>query len=583
MLRKNVPPAIDTSIQKVQRAKSSPKSSTATFLTSFENTKLVAMDHAESPVSIAHSDSTKSNSTQASDLNQSRNTEKHLRSPFDKIIHVFRRSQSPPIHVAKPRFLTVQDAAGNRRVISIDGIHSEHELMEKIFSKFQLQLGTTADEFGIALVVSDQKTVLLSPAQLLRSCQFDPDISKHRFILQLIGKNSETNSLEQNSGFTGVTTWSTRPATDTIALNLDFYFPTISESDLHNTLKSMSQQSSYEDQNEKRNSNNWSSQFKRPGNSHRASVFSYLSARLSFVNDSQDAEVSPVEFQKGLDNWIQGDLIGRGSFARVYFGINPVTGQIMAVKQVEVGLIDRDSERRTRMLRASQKEVEILSRLNHMHIVKFYGSGYDYHQTVFNLFLEYLSGGTLESLLRRSGSLSIEASRHYTRQILEGLAFLHDCGIIHRDIKSANLLITSDDILKISDFGVSTLIASLNGEEKQQRMSMQGSIFWMAPEVIRRENCTTAIDIWSVGCVVLEMLTGKRPWLGYDSIQACYQIGSQICTPLDVFDQVNASKSDSSILMPGCAREFLLATFNLSPGRRPAAHELQSFRFCAAF
>jgi serine/threonine protein kinase len=137
------------------------------------------------------------------------------------------------------------------------------------------------------------------------------------------------------------------------------------------------------------------------------------------------------------------------------------------------------------------------------------------------LLLLVMSGGSLHSILSEFGSLDEEVIAVYTRQILEGLTYLHKRHIIHRDIKGANILITNTGVVKLSDFGCSK---TLNGLSTPTGAAMdasfrriKGTIPFMAPEVIRQTGHGRKSDIWSVGCVVIEMATGSMPWAQFSN------------------------------------------------------------------
>lgn len=117
----------------------------------------------------------------------------------------------------------------------------------------------------------------------------------------------------------------------------------------------------------------------------------------------------------------------------------------------------------------------------------------------------------------------------YISQVLEGLCYLHDQGVIHRDIKGANILTTKDGSVKLADFGVATKAGSLliGGNNP-----VVGSPYWMAPEVIDQSGATTASDVWSVGCVVIELLEGKPPYHFLDPMPALFRIVQDDCPPL---------------------------------------------------
>jgi serine/threonine protein kinase len=122
--------------------------------------------------------------------------------------------------------------------------------------------------------------------------------------------------------------------------------------------------------------------------------------------------------------------------------------------------------------------------------------------------LEYVEGGSLETLIKHYGCLTETLVAIYVKQMLQGLDYLHNQGVIHRDIKGANILTTKDGIVKLADFGVAT---KLTDTERNQN-SFAGTPYWVAPEVIEMSgNVTSACDIWSLGCTVYELLKGVPP------------------------------------------------------------------------
>ena len=124
--------------------------------------------------------------------------------------------------------------------------------------------------------------------------------------------------------------------------------------------------------------------------------------------------------------------------------------------------------------------------------------------------MEYVAGGSLSSLLIKFGALNESIVKLYTRQIIEGLEYLHWNGAIHRDIKGANVLVDNNGTCKLSDFGSSKNMGTSINSEKYN--SLKGTANWMAPEVIKQTGHGRYADIWSLGCTVLEMMTGKPPW-----------------------------------------------------------------------
>ena len=179
--------------------------------------------------------------------------------------------------------------------------------------------------------------------------------------------------------------------------------------------------------------------------------------------------------------------------------------------------------------------------LDHVNIVQYLGC--ERKEYSISIFLEYISGGSVGSCLRKHGKFEESVVSSLTRQTLNGLSYLHSEGILHRDLKADNILLDLDGTCKISDFGISK--RSANPYNNDITNSMQGSVFWMAPEVIRAQSqpggalsqsdgvdnvmskgYSAKVDIWSLGCVVLEMFAGRRPWSKEEAIGAIYKLGS---------------------------------------------------------
>jgi mitogen-activated protein kinase kinase kinase len=224
--------------------------------------------------------------------------------------------------------------------------------------------------------------------------------------------------------------------------------------------------------------------------------------------------------------WMKGQLIGKGTFGRVYLGMNMTTGELIAVKQVEVNpkAHGQDKERVKEMVRSLDIEIDTMQHLDHPNIVSYLGC--ERKEYSISIFLEYISGGSIGSCLRKHGKFEEPVVSSLTRQTLAGLAYLHNEGILHRDLKADNILLDIDGTSKISDFGISKKSNNIYGNDITN--SMQGSVFWMAPEVIRSQGqgYSAKVDIWSLGCVVLEMFAGRRPWSKEEAIGAIYKLGS---------------------------------------------------------
>lgn len=229
------------------------------------------------------------------------------------------------------------------------------------------------------------------------------------------------------------------------------------------------------------------------------------------------------------DSWMKGSLIGRGTFGDVYLGLNPISGELMAVKQVELPVENSATEQRKKsMVEALQREIELLRELEHENIVQYLGSQTD--DSYFSIFLEYVPGGSVAGLLSSYGAFQEPLVKSFVRQILKGLNYLHGKDIVHRDIKGANVLVDNKGGVKITDFGISKKVEEniiLQGQSATaaHRPSLQGSIYWMAPEVVKQTQYTRKADIWSLGCMVVEMFTGDHPFPEFSQMQAIFQIG----------------------------------------------------------
>ncbi|KKA30634.1 hypothetical protein TD95_005037 [Thielaviopsis punctulata] len=295
---------------------------------------------------------------------------------------------------------------------------------------------------------------------------------------------------------------------------------------------------------------------------------------------NEDGEELDEELQSFLsgeswdDNkWMKGALIGKGSFGSVYLALHAITGELLAVKQVQAptGNNSPADQRKKSMIDALKREISLLRDLKHPNIVQYLGCGTS--AEYLNIFLEYVPGGSVQTMLNSYGALPEPLVRSFVRQILTGLSYLHERDIIHRDIKGANILVDNKGTIKISDFGISKKIEAsniLNGANNaKNRPSLQGSVFWMAPEVVRQTSYTRKADIWSLGCLVVEMMTGTHPFPDCTQLQAIFKIGGSKATPTV---PENASAE---------AKEFLGKTFLIDHDQRPNADELMLSSFLA--
>ncbi|KAL8866248.1 MAG: hypothetical protein Q9174_006413, partial [Haloplaca sp. 1 TL-2023] len=265
-------------------------------------------------------------------------------------------------------------------------------------------------------------------------------------------------------------------------------------------------------------------------------------------------EQVPPDLPAGTNSFqiARGQLIGKGSYGRVYLGINLTTGELLAVKQVEVNqkIAGSDKEKMKEMVSALDQEIDTMQHLEHPNIVQYLGC--ERKEYSISIFLEYISGGSVGSCLRKHGKFEQSLVSSLTRQTLAGLAYLHQEGVLHRDLKADNILLDIDGTCKISDFGISKRTDNIYGNDITN--NMQGSVFWMAPEVIRSHGTgySAKVDIWSLGCVVLEMFAGRRPWSKDEAIGAIYKLGELNMAPPIPDDVAEGIEPEAVAFMLDC-------------------------------
>ncbi|XP_004403613.1 PREDICTED: mitogen-activated protein kinase kinase kinase 19 isoform X2 [Odobenus rosmarus divergens] len=221
--------------------------------------------------------------------------------------------------------------------------------------------------------------------------------------------------------------------------------------------------------------------------------------------------------------WTKGEILGKGAYGTVYCGLTS-QGQLIAVKQVALDTSDKlATEKEYRKL---QEEVDLLKALKHVNIVAYLGTCLE--ENIVSIFMEFVPGGSISSIINRFGPLPEMVFCKYTRQILQGVAYLHENCVVHRDIKGNNVMLMPTGIIKLIDFGCAKRLAwaGLNGTHSDMLKSMHGTPYWMAPEVISESGYGRKSDIWSIGCTVFEMATGKPPLASMDRMAAMFYIGA---------------------------------------------------------
>lgn len=250
-------------------------------------------------------------------------------------------------------------------------------------------------------------------------------------------------------------------------------------------------------------------------------------------------------------------------------------------------------------------ELRLLRNLSHRRIVQYRGIAVQ--DDMMCILLEYVAGGSLQSLVNTFGWFGENVVKIYTMQILQGLEYLHHQHVVHGDIKPANILVSDKGQIKLTDFGTGKILkrndvtqlrrnaaasASVGGSlipdsldenplfrspsmmsaggGQDESRELVGTPHWMSPEFCRNGDATFASDIWALGCVVLEMATGELPWSEHpewsNPVTAIFNIANAVCGPsLDKLRQLDGSEQ---------LLDFLCQTFLIDPHRRPSASQL---------
>uniref|UniRef100_A0A8C9UEQ7 Mitogen-activated protein kinase kinase kinase 4 n=1 Tax=Serinus canaria TaxID=9135 RepID=A0A8C9UEQ7_SERCA len=229
--------------------------------------------------------------------------------------------------------------------------------------------------------------------------------------------------------------------------------------------------------------------------------------------------VMHVGLRKVTFKWQRGNKIGEGQYGKVYTCISVDTGELMAMKEIRFQPNDHKT------IKETADELKIFEGIKHPNLVRYFGV--ELHREEMYIFMEYCDEGTLEEVSKLG--LQEHVIRLYSKQITVAINVLHEHGIVHRDIKGANIFLTSSGLIKLGDFGCSVKLKNNTQTMPGEVNSTLGTAAYMAPEVITRakgEGHGRAADIWSLGCVVIEMVTGKRPWHEYEhNFQIMYKVG----------------------------------------------------------
>ncbi|KAG2146674.1 kinase-like protein [Suillus clintonianus] len=297
---------------------------------------------------------------------------------------------------------------------------------------------------------------------------------------------------------------------------------------------------------------------------------SHLAPSYCVMNPGPAGNISNARARRvDAVKWIRGELIGKGTYGRVYLALSKTTGksQLVAVKQVDSPQVIRDENDQCQatFVHSVERVSKLLVDLNHRHIVQYLGfeECFIEYSRVMNIFMEYVSGSALGYCLREKGKFSNDVAKFFMLQILRGLRYLHSRRIIYRNLKADSVLLERDGSCKLSDLEFSTK------EDKIHKLpftTVQRTLPWMAPEVIchQKEGYSVKADIWSLGCVLLEMLTGKRPWYEDELIMVTIKMKQNKRPPIP-----------PDITFSDLAMDFQDSCFAIDPDERASASYLR--------
>ena len=235
--------------------------------------------------------------------------------------------------------------------------------------------------------------------------------------------------------------------------------------------------------------------------------------------------------------------IGEGGMANVYLALDTILNRQVAVKILRGDLADDE-----KFVRRFQREALSASKLNHPNIVEMYDVGEDNGQ--YYIVMEYVSGKTLKSLVKKRGALTLPEVIDIMTQLLSAVMCAHDSYIIHRDIKPQNVMILEDGKVKIMDFGIAM---ALNSNELTQTNSVMGSVHYLPPEQANGSGSTIKSDIYSLGILMYELLIGKVPFKGDNAVEIAIK---QMKEPIPSICQQNPDipQSIENIVIRACAK-----------------------------
>lgn len=250
-----------------------------------------------------------------------------------------------------------------------------------------------------------------------------------------------------------------------------------------------------------------------------------------------------VKGQKINDRYEIIRVIGEGGMANVYLAMDTILNRKVAVKVLRGDLATDE-----KFVRRFQREALSASSLNHPNIVEMYDVGED--DGNFYIVMEYVEGKNLKQLIKRRTKLSLPEVIDIMKQLTDGIAHAHDSFIIHRDIKPQNMLILDNGLVKITDFGIAV---ALNSTQLTQTNSVMGSVHYLPPEQAAGKGATFKSDIYSLGILMYELVTGKLPFKGENAVEIALK---QMKEPIPSVREEDESipQSVENIILKACAK-----------------------------
>lgn len=236
-------------------------------------------------------------------------------------------------------------------------------------------------------------------------------------------------------------------------------------------------------------------------------------------------------------------MIGEGGMANVYLAHDTILDRDVAVKVLRGDLANDE-----KFVRRFQREAIAASSLSHPNIVEMYDVGED--DGKYYIVMEFVEGQTLKNLIKKRGALTLAEVIDIMLQLTSGIACAHDSYIIHRDIKPQNVLILDDGRVKITDFGIAM---ALNSNELTQTNSVMGSVHYLPPEQANGSGSTIKSDIYSLGILMFELLTGKVPFKGDNAVEIAIK---HLKDPIPSVCEYNPEipQSIENIILRACAK-----------------------------